>query len=344
MVIKNILVTGSDGYIGAVLVSKLLEQGYNVTGIDNFYFKNIELFPTNLIFKQIKRDVRKLDNFSLTGFDAVIHLAALSNDPMGALNPKLTEQINYRSTVELAKKAKKQLVKKFIFSSSCSIYGFAEKGTVDENSPVNPLTAYATSKILSERALKKLADKNFCVCIMRNSTVYGFSPKFRNDLVVNNLTTCAIALNQLKVFSDGSPWRPLIDVRDLADIFIEFIRAKPALINGDILNIGFSENNLRVKEIVECIHKKLPQCDVEFNKTATKDNRSYRVDFSKFKKLFPHIIQKWPIQESIEDLICRLKQAKYSREDFVTGKYTRLQGLQNLLNENRIDKNLFWKE
>ncbi|MDO8573451.1 MAG: SDR family oxidoreductase [Candidatus Daviesbacteria bacterium] len=344
MVIKNILVTGSDGYIGAVLVNRLLKQGYNVTGIDNFYFKNIELIPINSDFKQIKRDIRKLDNFSLKNFDAVIHLAALSNDPMGALKPKLTKQINYCSTVKLAKLAKKQKVKKFIFSSSCSIYGSAEKGTVDESSPVNPLTAYATSKILSEGVLKKLADKNFCVGIMRNSTVYGFSPKFRNDLVVNNLTTCAIALNQLKVFSDGSPWRPLIDVRDLADIFIEFIRANPALINGEIINIGFSENNLRVKEVVECIHKQLPQCDVEFNKNASKDNRSYRVNFSKFKKLFPHITQKWPIQKSIKDLISKLKQAKYSKEDFVTGKYTRLQSIQNLLSENRIDKSLFWKE
>ena len=199
---KNILVTGDRGYIGSVLVEKLLKKGYKVTGIDSGYFEKCLVSKDHkLKYKKITKDIRKITQADLKGFDAVIHLSALSNDPIGKLNPNLTREINFESTIRVANLAKKAGIKRFIFSSSCSIYGISESGFVDEESKVNPLTEYAKSKIKTENELKKLADDRFFVGLLRNSTVYGFSPRFRNDLVVNNLVTTALAFGENRTIS-----------------------------------------------------------------------------------------------------------------------------------------------
>src|SRR5581483_10178014 len=296
MDLKKILVTGSDGYIGAGLVNTLEKNRYSVTGIDTSYFKST-IGATRKI-KTIKKDIR--------GIDAIIHLAGLSNDSLGELNPKLTREINYKATIRLARLAKRSGVKRFIFSSSCSVYGIA-KTVVNENSKVKPLTEYSKNKYLAEKQLLKLSDKNFCVIILRNATVYGYSPKFRDDLVVNNLFVGAILTKKIVILSDGKPWRPLIDVRDLSNFFVLFLKIETKKVNGKVFNVGFNENNYKVIEIANLISKKIKNCKIEILNTLPNDARSYQVNFSKLKKLFPKYKQQWPLKKAINDLYQNLK-------------------------------------
>lgn len=341
---KSILVTGDRGYIGSVLVGKLLKKGYKVTGLDTGFFEKCLVFKTPSVkYKKITKDIRKVTLKDLKGYDAIIHLSALSNDPIGELNAGLTREINYDSSVKLAQLAKSAGVKRFIFSSSCSIYGISEKGIVDESSPVNPLTEYAKSKIKTEKALQEMADDDFFVCLMRNSTVYGFSPRFRNDLVVNNLITTAMAYGEIRIMSDGSPWRPLIDVADLSDIFIAFLKTKNDKLNGEVINIGFSENNFQVKDLVKAVKKNLPKCKIVFTGEHGKDTRSYRVKFDLFKKNFPEIKQKWPLDRSVKNIIKNLKSTKFDKKTFESGKYTRLSVIKKLIESKKINKDLYWK-
>ncbi len=340
--VKNILVTGSNGYIGTVLVSLLKKRGYNITGWDTDFFKKNVLGKYKDPIKSVQLDVRK-NLAELKNIDCIIHLAALSNDPMGALDEKLTLDINYKATIALAKKAKKAGVKRFIMSSSCSVYGIAKKDVVNEKSKVNPLTAYAKSKVLSENKLKKLASKDFCVCLLRNATVCGYSPRFRDDLVVNNLVSSGLVTEEIKVLSDGTPWRPLIDVRDLSEIMCQFVEAEPKSVNNKIFNIGFSNSNYQVNDILKAVKKSLPKCQIIYTGEHGKDSRSYKVDFSKMFKLFPNLKQQWPLEKSVSDLVKRLKKEKFKKSDFEYGKYNRLKSLQQLLSAKKIDKNLFWR-
>jgi len=339
MEIKNILVTGSDGYIGAVLVPILIKNKFNVVGLDCGYFKKSIIGDLPLKFNQINKDIRKISDKDLRGFDAIIHLAALSNDPLGQIDPKITEEINYKATIALAKLAKKTGVKRFIFSSSCSIYGIARNGIVSEKSKVNPLTAYAKSKIKAEKSLQHLASKDFCVCILRNSTVYGFSPKLRADLVVNDFVTKAVLEKTITVLSDGTPWRPLIDVRDLCEIFVHFLNAETKIVNKQIYNIGFKENNLQIKTVLEAVNRELPNCKVVYAGKYGKDVRSYKVKFSKFHKVFPQISQKWPLGKSINDLAKNIKNGNISD----ISKYFRLNILTDLIAKKTLDKQLYWR-
>lgn len=337
---KKILVTGDRGYIGATLIPLLIERKYKVIGLDvNFFKKSLDCKETTH-YKKLIKDVRDVEERDLKGVYAIIHLSALSNDPMGEINPELTEDINFKASLRLAKIAKKVGVSRFLFSSSCSIYGIAKDGYVDEKSSVNPLTSYAKSKIDMEGELKKLADDTFCVGLLRNSTVYGYSPKFRNDLVVNNFVTTAIAFGQIRVMSDGTPWRPLIDVRDLSRIFIAFLEADKEKINGKIINIGFDENNFQVKDLLDEVKKQLPNCEVVYTGEHGKDSRSYKVKFDLFHSLFPKIEQEWTLSKSIENLVFHLKSAKFSKKDFKSGKYTRLVVLKKLIEEGKVDKSL----
>lgn len=337
----SILVTGSDGYIGSVLSDALAVEKYRVTGLDTFFFEYDILGEYRPKYRVIRRDVREISPQDLKGIDAIIHLAALSNDPMGALDPKLTAHINHGTTVRLAKLAKDAGVKRFLFSSSCSIYGIAD-GTVDETSEVNPLTAYAKSKIASEKNLFALSDDSFCVVSLRNSTVYGYSPKFRDDLVVNNLVVSALTTGEIRIMSDGTPWRPLIDVRDLSSIFIRFLTAPATKINGQLFNIGFNENNIQVKTIAEEVKHHLPQCKITYTGEHGTDSRSYKVSFDKLSALLPDLTQQWPISTSIEDMIKRLKaviaSGSFNRKGFV-----RLAQLKKLQQSKAITADLFWK-
>lgn len=339
----KVLVTGDRGYIGSVLVGKLLKAGFDVTGLDSGFFQdklaaNVPLHK----YRKITKDIRDLRLSDLKGIDAIIHLSALSNDPLGEISPELTEEINYKSSVRLARLAKRAHVKRFIFSSSCSIYGIAKNGIVDERSRINPLTAYAKSKTETEKVLRKLASNSFFVGILRNATVYGFSPRFRNDLVVNNLVTTALAFGEIRILSDGTPWRPLIDVRDLSDIFIEFLKTNKKSINGKIINVGFNENNFQVKDLIDVIKEHLPNCLVVYTGKHGSDARSYRVKFDLFKRCFPNVKQKWPLSKSVKDMIVKLKKNKFSKKDFESGKYSRLAVLRNLIENRHVDKRLLF--
>lgn len=338
----NVLVTGDRGYIGSVLVSLLLKNSYSVIGFDTEFFKT-EMVSSKKSYRKITKDIREITEDDLKNIDTVIHLSALSNDPMGEVSPRLTQEINFKSSIKLAKMAKKTGVKRFLFSSSCSIYGIAKSAVIDEESPVNPLTAYAKSKIKAERELLKLASSKFCVGIMRNATVYGFSPKFRNDLVVNNLVTTALAFGEIRIMSDGTPWRPLIDVRDLSRVFIEFLSVSSDKINGKIINVGFNENNFQVKDIVKVIKKYLPRCEVIYTNEHGKDTRSYKVSFNRFESLFPNIKQRWTLDKSIKDMIKNLKKIGFGKKEFESGSFTRLAVFKNLLRTNLIDARLHWK-
>ncbi|PIT88941.1 MAG: NAD-dependent dehydratase [Candidatus Levybacteria bacterium CG10_big_fil_rev_8_21_14_0_10_36_7] len=339
----KVLVTGDKGYIGETLVPLLIENSFDVVGLDTDFFTTTLDAQENNNYQRITKDVRDIEEKDLEGVDAIVHLSALSNDPIGELNPGLTEEINFESSIKLARMAKKVGVKRFIFASSCSIYGIAKEDTVDESSEVNPLTAYARSKIETEKALLEIFDDNFCVGLMRNSTVYGYSPKFRNDLVVNNFVTTAIAYGQIRVMSDGSPWRPLIDVRDLSKIFVEFLKAPAEKINGKITNIGFKENNFQVKDLLNEVKKQLPECEVVYTGEHGKDSRSYKVNFDKLKSMFPEIKQEWTLDKSVADLITHLRNAHYSKEDFEEGIFTRLSVLKQLISQDKVTQDLRWK-
>lgn len=341
MAIKKILVTGSEGYIGAVLINKLIENGYDVVGLDTLYFQNTKVGP-HTQYKLLQKDIRKIRLSDLEGIDAVIHLAALSNDAMGELESKLTRSINFKATKRLAILSKKAGVKRFIFSSSCSIYGIADQDTVTEESMPHPLTEYARSKIASEESLQELGDNTFCVISLRNSTVYGFSPAFRNDLVVNNFTTCAFSMGEIRIESDGSPWRPLIDVRDLSQIFIHFLTIDSHKVNKQIINIGYPENNFQVNELVKIVHQRLPKTKISYTGTQP-DSRSYKVNFQKFQRIFPHIKQEWDIEKSVADLVEGLKKTNFTRDDFLSKRYTRLTTLKKHLKTKKLTKHLYWK-
>lgn len=340
---KKILVTGDKGYIGSALVPMLIKKGYTVTGLDTGFFTT-QLDPSKSPdYTLITKDVRNVVEKDVEGMDAVIHLCALSNDPMGDIDPKLTEEINFKSSVKLAKLAKKAKVKRFLFSSSCSIYGIAKEDTVSEKSQVNPLTAYASSKIKTERVLQDLADPDFTVGLLRNSTVYGYSPKFRDDLVVNNFTVHAVANKKIQVLSDGSPWRPLIDVRDLSNIFIEFLQADKKKINGKIINIGFEDNNFQVKTVLATVKKNVPGCEVQYTGEHGADTRSYKVSFSLFASLFPHIKQEWNLNKSVKDLVKHLMSSHFNSADLNKHEYTRLAVLKKLILNGKLDNRLYWK-
>lgn len=340
---KRILVTGSDGYIGVVLTDYLIKQGYHVVGVDVGYFANDILGTYERKYRLIHKDIRNLTTKDLGNFDAVIHLAALSNDTLGHMNPLLTEEINFHATVRLAELAKASGIQRFLFASSCSLYGIANNGIVDEDSTPQPLTAYAQSKVHAEQALLQLASNSFCVSILRNATVYGFSPKFRSDLVVNDFVLSAVSTGKILVDSDGSPWRPLIDVRDLVAFIEAFFHAPQSTINGKIINVGFDENNVQIKTLIEEVVSALPGCTIVFTGKHGSDTRSYRVSFQKCKALFPRVKQLWPLGRSIQDMIIRLQKEKFDKKDFLTGKFERMSQLKKLMGIKKIDHNLFWK-
>ncbi len=340
---RNVLVTGDLGYIGSVLVPKIIDKGFEVIGFDTGYFE--EMIDDNHkkpVYKTIKKDIRKITKKDLEGIDSIIHLSALSNDPMGEINPMLTEEINYKASVRLARLAKEAGVKRFIFSSSCSVYGFSENGIVSEESKANPLTAYAESKIKTEKKISKLADDKFFVGILRNSTVYGYSPRFRSDLVVNNLVLSALLHDEIRIMSDGSPWRPLIDVRDLSDIFILFLETKKKSLNGKVVNIGFEENNFQVKNLANIIKKQIPTCKIVYTGEHGKDSRSYKVDFTLFKNLFPDQKQNWNMNKSVKNLIKELKSLGVEDSNYNLNNLIRIEVLKDLIKDKKINNELYW--
>jgi len=337
----KVMITGNLGYVGNVLTKMLLDQKFDVVGCDVGFYPQGFLGEENSGYKQIKKDIRDLSTDDLKDVSAICHLAALSNDPLGEINPNLTEEINYKATIRLAKLAKEAKVEKFVFSSSCSSYGMNEN-TVNEESELAPLTAYAKSKVNSEREISKMSDNNFCTTNLRSATAYGLSNSIRLDLVVNNLTCSAFTTNQVKLLSDGTAWRPLVHVEDMSSAFISVLNSKNSEVNGQAFNVGTNDDNYMVKEIAQKVEQIIPNSKITYAKDANKDSRSYRVDFSKIKQQLGYKT-KWSLEKAIKDIHNLLKTKNFNEEDFKDKKYYRVAYIKWLIENNKIDNNLFFK-
>ncbi len=330
----QVLVTGNLGYVGSVITENLVSQGFDVLGLDCGYFPQ-GFVKSKYEIKTINKDVRDVEKEDIEKCESIIHLAALSNDPLGELDSSLTNEINFLATLRLAKMAKKIGIKRFIFSSSCSIYG-ANDNIVNEESKMEPLTAYAKSKVDSERELLKLKDENFSPTILRNATVYGISPSQRLDLVVNNLVGSAITTNKIHLMSDGTSWRPLLHVEDMASAFIHVLKSTKEKISGEIFNVGKNEENFRVIEIAEKIKEIIPNTQIEFSKDASKDKRSYKVNFDKIKNEL-EFVPSWTLEKGIKQVYKTMVEQNFSNQDFKDKTYYRVAYINSLIKDKKIN-------
>ena len=336
---KNILVTGNEGYIGCILTEKLLEKGYKVTGFDLGIFKDAAFIPKkNKPTRQIYKDIRDVEIADLREIDAIIHLAGLSNDPVGHLNPQLTNQINFEASVKLAKLAKSARIEKFLFSSSCSMYGISGQESVSESSAFNPQTPYAKAKAMVEEEVSKLADDKFCPVFLRNSTVFGISPRMRLDLVVQNLSACGYLSGVITILSDGSPWRPLIHIDDLTEAFCFLLEFPKEKVNNQAFNIGKKENNVQIKTVAEMVKSIIPNTSVEIKNENPGDARSYKVDFSKIYAL--GFTPQFTVLDGIKEIYKTFKKINFTKEDFQSSNYITLKKYQELMKNKQMDENL----
>ncbi len=327
----KVLVTGHTGYIGAHLVGMLQDKGHKVVGCDINLFDGCEWESYAKPDVELIKDLRDLTVEDLEGVECVMHLGALSNDPMGDIDENITFSINREGTIALAKTAKEAGVNRFLFSSSCSIYGKGEKLDLEETDPTNPITAYAISKIASEDAIMAMADDNFSPAFLRNATAYGHSPMLRIDLVVNNLLGCAIANGDIQIHSDGTPWRPLIHCKDIANAFVAFLEAPRTAIHNQIVNIGGNKENYQVKDVADLVQKFVPKANIVFTGQVGEDPRNYRVKFNKLNKLIPSFELEYTLEKGMEELFAKYEEHNFSKEDFDGDQFVRLRTLKNRL-------------
>jgi len=337
----RILVTGTEGYLGSLLAPDLSRRGHDVTGLDTGYFKNGWLYRgTDRTVATVDQDVRTITKEQLVGYDAVVHMAELSNDPMGDLLGDLTYEVNHRGTVRLATLAKEAGVQRFIHMSSCSVYGVAE-GVVDESSPINPQTAYAECKALVERDVSAIADDNFSPTFMRNATAFGASPRMRFDIVLNNLSGLAYTTRRIAMTSDGTPWRPLVHAQDIGKAIRCALQAPRDVIHAEVFNVGSNEQNYQVREIAETVAAAFPGCTTEFGEPSA-DNRSYRVNFDKIHSQLPGFSCDWDAASGAAQLATIFSSIDLDTDTFTGRGHTRLAQLQYLLRTKQIDAELRW--
>lgn len=338
----KILVTGTEGYLGSLLAPILMQRGHDVTGVDTGFYKMGWLYnATPLTAKTLNKDIRHLTKDDLKGIEAVVHMAELSNDPAGELAPHITYDINHKASVRLAEIAKSTGVKRFIYMSSCSVYGVASSEDVTEESPVNPQTAYAICKTLVERDVKPMADKKFSPVFLRNATAYGASPRMRFDIVLNNLSGLAWTTKEIKMTSDGTPWRPLVHANDICKAISCVLDAPTEIVHGETFNVGDTSHNYRVKEIAEIVARTFPGCKLSFG-TQGSDNRSYRASFDKIAKKLPGFKCEWNAERGAKQLYNLFNQIDMPAETFNSPGFTRLKALEHLIRTQQIDKDFFW--
>lgn len=339
----KILVTGNLGYIGSVLVPTLINEGHEVVGYDTGYYKDCELYSTNYNIKQIYKDIRDIVISDLEEIDIVIHLAALSNDPLGELSPGLTEEINLGGTLKIAQLAKKIGVKRFIYSSSQSMYGISTyEGELDEyDSEKNPITSYAKTKWDAELALNELQSQDFIVTSFRPSTVFGASPRLRCDIVFNNLVACAYTTGRIEIKSDGTPNRPVVHVKDVCAAYIAGINAPKELVAGKAFNVGIFNGNFTVRQLAEAAQRAVPGCDLTFTGEHGNDARTYKVSFNRIlTELSDYYKPEWDLDRGGKELVEFFKLVNFNEQDFRGKKTTRLAQLNYLISNNILDKNL----
>jgi nucleoside-diphosphate-sugar epimerase len=339
----KVLVTGHDGYIGATLVPLLLGAGHEVVGQDSFLFESCVLGspPMNDI-PVLRMDLRDMETEHLRGFDAVMHLAGISNDPLGDLNPRCTHDINHRASVHLAKLAKQAGVKRFIFSSSCSNYGAAGDDVLTEQAAFNPVTPYGESKVMVERDVARLADDDFSPTFLRNATAYGVSAKLRGDLVVNNLTGYAFTTGHVLIKSDGMPWRPLVHIEDISRAFLAVLQAPRDKIHNQAFNVGRTEENYRVREVADMVTQIVPGSEVTYAPDASPDKRNYRVDCSKIMRTLPEFKPVWTVRRGIEQLYDAYKRVALTEQVFLSSRYLRIRHIRELQAAGKLDDSLRW--
>jgi nucleoside-diphosphate-sugar epimerase len=341
---QHVLVTGHHGYIGGVLVRMLELAGHQVTGLDTDFFVQNRFVGEVAKVPSLRRDLRNIAIGDLAGFDAVLHLGALSNDPLGDLNPDLTYDINYHATMRLASLAKQAGVKRFLFSSSCSMYGAAGSEMLDESAPFNPVTPYAESKVLVERDLKDLAGPDFSPVFLRNTTAYGVSPFMRFDVVLNNLVAWAFTTGSVMIQSDGTPWRPLIHIEDICRAFIAVLSAPTNAIHNQAFNVGITEENYQVRDLAQIVSETVPGCKIEYSANGGPDPRSYRVNFSKLKNQVPGFHPKWNVRRGAQELHAACKEASLTLQDFDGPRFKRIIHIRQLLASGKLDSQLRWTE
>lgn len=338
----KILVTGTEGYLGSLLPPLLLEKGHEVIGVDTGFYKSGWLYNgTTLTAKTLTKDIRNITKEDLQGVEAIVHMAELSNDPTGQLAPNITYEINHKGSIRLAELAKSVGVRRFVYMSSCSVYGVATEGDVTEESSVNPQTAYAKCKTLVERDVQPMADDNFSPSFMRNATAFGASPRMRFDIVLNNLAGLAWTTKEIKMISDGTPWRPLVHALDICKAIVCTLEAPRDIIHSQIFNVGDTSNNYRVKEIAEIIASIFKGCELSFGDSGA-DNRSYRVSFEKINTKLPGFKCDWNAQLGAQQLYDIFTQIDMTEDIFQFRGFTRLKQLEYLIRTQQIDRDFFW--
>lgn len=344
--IKKILVTGNKGYIGSVLAEQLLTRGYDVVGLDTDFYGACDLAPATRPSQQIKKDVREVTEDDLRGIDAIVHLAALSNDPLGELRPGLTEEINLHATVALARSAKKTGVTRFVYFSSQSMYGVADTShelVEDEAGPYG-VTAYARTKWDAEGELKKMNDQSFAVVCLRPSTVFGASPNFRADIVYNNLVGCAYVTGKIEIKSDGTPWRPVVHVRDVSAAGIAGLEAPVALVAGQSFNVGIPNGNFTVRDLAEAAQRAVPGSTLTFTGEHGSDSRTYRVSFQKILTVLKDFYKpEWDLDKGGKELVEFFQKVNFTEEQFRGRTCNRLKQINYLLEQRQLDPALIWQ-
>jgi nucleoside-diphosphate-sugar epimerase len=339
----HILLIGCEGYLGSLLGPLLARNGYEVTGLDTGFYREGTLYRASGIApKTLSKDIRHIGIEDFRGIDAIVHMAELSNDPIGQLAPNITYEINHQGSVKLAELARQAGVQKFVYMSSCSVYGVSDAEFVDETSPVNPQTAYAICKVRVEQDVSKLATEAFSPVFLRNATAYGASPHMRFDIVINNLSGLAWTAKEIRMTSDGTPWRPLVHGLDICQAILEVLKAPKAAVHNQILNVGDTEHNYRVREIATIVADVFPGCKLSFGPPSA-DNRSYRVSFAKIRQHLPGFHCAWDARKGAQQLHDLFARIDLTAEMFGFRTFTRLKQLEHLIRTQQLDDHFFWK-